>query len=68
MRIVMVGVGGTLGAAVTDAEFADGVGPKLLGRVALARRAMSSLRDGGSITLTGGTFAAPLSGDWLGGR
>lgn len=53
-------------AAVTDAEFAAGVQGKLLGQVALARRALRRLRDGGSVTLTGGTFAAPLAGGSLG--
>ncbi|MFJ4840429.1 short chain dehydrogenase [Streptomyces sp. NPDC088746] len=53
-------------ASVTDAEFADGVRGKLLGQVALARRAVRHLRDGGSVTLTGGTFSAPLSGGSLG--
>ncbi|MBB5936508.1 short chain dehydrogenase [Streptomyces zagrosensis] len=53
-------------AAVTDDEIADGVRGKLLGQVALARRAVRHLRDGGSITLTGGTFSAPLAGGSLG--
>ncbi|GAA2663663.1 short chain dehydrogenase [Streptomyces aculeolatus] len=53
-------------AAVTDAEFTAGVQGKLLGQVALARRALRRLRDGGSVTLTGGTFAAPLAGGSLG--
>ncbi|WP_181790015.1 short chain dehydrogenase [Streptomyces phytophilus] len=53
-------------AAVTDEEFAAGVRAKLLGQVALARRALHRLRDGGSVTLTGGTFAAPLAGGSLG--
>ncbi|EOS97534.1 hypothetical protein K530_43523 [Streptomyces noursei CCRC 11814] len=53
-------------ATVTDDAFADGLQGKLLGQVALARRAVRHLRDGGSITLTGGTFAAPLAGGSLG--
>ncbi|MEU0300830.1 short chain dehydrogenase [Streptomyces sp. NPDC006175] len=53
-------------ASVTDAEFADGVRGKLLGQVALVRRAVRHLRDGGSVTLTGGTFSAPLAGGSLG--
>ncbi|QUQ66431.1 short chain dehydrogenase [Kutzneria sp. CA-103260] len=53
-------------AAATDAEFAAGLSGKLLGQVALARRALHHLRDNGSITLTGGTFAAPLAGGSLG--
>lgn len=53
-------------AAVTDDEFVAGIQGKLLGQVALARRAVHHLRDGGSITLTGGTFSAPLAGGSLG--
>ncbi|MEV4177077.1 short chain dehydrogenase [Nonomuraea sp. NPDC049709] len=49
-----------------DEEFAAGLRGKLLGQVALAMRAVHHLRDGGSITLTGGTFAAPLAGGSLG--
>ncbi|UGQ12392.1 short chain dehydrogenase [Yinghuangia sp. ASG 101] len=53
-------------ASVTDAEMDAGVRGKLLGQVALARRALRHLRDGGSVTLTGGTFSAPLAGGSLG--
>jgi NAD(P)-dependent dehydrogenase (short-subunit alcohol dehydrogenase family) len=53
-------------ATVTDAEFADGLHGKLLGQVAVARRAMHHLRDNGSIALTGGTFVSPLAGGSLG--
>ncbi|MFI6122686.1 hypothetical protein ACIBCU_23300 [Streptomyces sp. NPDC051064] len=53
-------------ASVTDAEAADGVRGKLLGQVALVRRAVRHPRDGGSVTLTGGTFSAPLAGGSLG--
>ncbi|WP_152364248.1 short chain dehydrogenase [Microlunatus speluncae] len=49
-----------------DAEFAAGLRGKLLGQVALARRAFAELPDGGSVTLTGGTFAEPLPGGSLG--
>lgn len=52
--------------SVTDEEFAAGVRGKLLGQVALARRALRHVRDGGSITLTGGTFASPLPEGSLG--
>ncbi|MFF3007823.1 short chain dehydrogenase [Kitasatospora sp. NPDC057940] len=52
--------------SATDGEFAEGMRAKLLGQVALARRAVRHLRDGGSITLTGGTFAAPMAGGSLG--
>jgi NAD(P)-dependent dehydrogenase (short-subunit alcohol dehydrogenase family) len=53
-------------ATVTDQELADGAQGKLFGQVGLARRALGRLRDGGSVTLTGGTFAAPLRGGSLG--
>jgi NAD(P)-dependent dehydrogenase (short-subunit alcohol dehydrogenase family) len=52
--------------SATDAEFAEGLRGKLLGQVALARRAAKHLRDGGSITLTGGTFVTPVAGGSLG--
>jgi NAD(P)-dependent dehydrogenase (short-subunit alcohol dehydrogenase family) len=34
---------------------------KVFGQIEVTRRAVSSLRDSGSITLTGGTFVAPLA-------
>ncbi|MFJ8793767.1 SDR family oxidoreductase [Streptomyces sp. NPDC102462] len=52
--------------SAADDEIAAGVRGKLLGQVALARRAVRHLRDGGSVTLTGGTFSAPLTGGSLG--
>ncbi|MFH9613578.1 short chain dehydrogenase [Streptomyces pratensis] len=52
--------------SATDAEIAAGVRGKLLGQVALVQRAVRHLRDGGSVTLTGGTFSAPLEGGSLG--
>ncbi|QDY77295.1 short chain dehydrogenase [Streptomyces qinzhouensis] len=52
--------------SVTDEEFAAGAQAKLWGQVALARRAIRLLPDGGSITLTGGTFSAPLARGSLG--
>ncbi|MDT0309699.1 short chain dehydrogenase [Streptomyces sp. DSM 44917] len=51
---------------VSDEEFAAGLGGKLLGQAALVRRAARHLNDGGSITLTGGTFSEPLAGGSLG--
>jgi len=42
-----------------DAAFTQGLQGKLLGQVALLRRALHHLRDGGSVTLTSGTFARP---------
>ncbi|MEU7562925.1 short chain dehydrogenase [Streptomyces eurythermus] len=53
-------------ATAADDEISAGVRGKLLGQVALARRALRRLRDGGSVTLTGGTFSAPLAGGSLG--
>jgi NAD(P)-dependent dehydrogenase (short-subunit alcohol dehydrogenase family) len=52
--------------SVTDDEIAAGARGKLFGQVALARRALRHLPDGGSVTLTGGTFSAPLAGGSLG--
>ncbi|WP_343950286.1 short chain dehydrogenase [Nonomuraea longicatena] len=52
--------------SASDEEFAGGMRGKLLGQVALARRAVRHLRDGGSVTLTGGTFSSPLAGGSLG--
>ncbi|SDM73052.1 NAD(P)-dependent dehydrogenase, short-chain alcohol dehydrogenase family [Streptomyces sp. cf386] len=52
--------------SAADEEIAGGMRGKLLGQVALARRAVRHLRDGGSVTLTGGTFSAPLAGGSLG--
>lgn len=53
-------------ASVADADLAAGLRGKLLGQVALVQRAAHHLPDGGSITLTAGTFAAPLPGGSLG--
>ncbi|MFJ2633101.1 short chain dehydrogenase [Streptomyces sp. NPDC087422] len=53
-------------ASATDEDFATGVRAKLWGQVALVQRAARHVRDGGSITLTGGTFAAPMAGGSLG--
>ncbi|MFJ8885736.1 short chain dehydrogenase [Streptomyces sp. NPDC102402] len=52
--------------SVTVEEMAAGMRGKLLGQVALAQRAMRHLRRGGSVTLTGGTFATPMPGGSLG--
>jgi NAD(P)-dependent dehydrogenase (short-subunit alcohol dehydrogenase family) len=52
--------------AAPDDEIAAAVQGKLLGQVGLARRAIRHLRDGGSVTLTAGTFPAPLAGGSLG--
>ncbi|WP_203453489.1 short chain dehydrogenase [Jiangella aurantiaca] len=50
----------------SDEEFTAGLPGKLLGQVRLARTAVRHLSDGGSITLTGGTFAEPLPGGSFG--
>jgi NAD(P)-dependent dehydrogenase (short-subunit alcohol dehydrogenase family) len=43
-----------------------GLRGKLLGQVLLLRRATRHLRDGGSVTLTAGTFDAPMRGSAFG--
>ncbi|WP_370972201.1 short chain dehydrogenase [Amycolatopsis sp. cg9] len=53
-------------ADLTDEQVLDDLRGKLLGQVALARRAAGHLTDGGSITLTGGTFTEPIPGSGLG--
>ncbi|WP_026869784.1 short chain dehydrogenase [Inquilinus limosus] len=45
-----------------DAEFFRGLQGKLLGQVRLLRQALPHLRDGGSVTLTVGTFDPPMAG------
>ena len=52
--------------AGTDEEFLTGLETKLLGQVRLLRRAVEHLPDGGSITLTAGTFVAPTPGSAFG--
>ncbi|HTJ56368.1 MAG TPA: short chain dehydrogenase [Devosiaceae bacterium] len=44
-------------AELTDADFAMSLGYKLMGQINVARLAVSHLPDGGSITLTSGTYA-----------
>jgi NAD(P)-dependent dehydrogenase (short-subunit alcohol dehydrogenase family) len=53
-------------AELTDEQVLDDLRGKLLGQVALARRAAARLPGGGSITLTGGTFTEPIPGSSLG--
>lgn len=53
-------------AELTDAQVLDDLRAKLLGQVALARRAAERLPAAGSITLTGGTFTEPIPGSALG--
>jgi NAD(P)-dependent dehydrogenase (short-subunit alcohol dehydrogenase family) len=52
---------------LTDEEVEEGLKGKLLGQVALLLRAVRHLRDGGSITLTSGTFKEPTVGSAVGG-
>src|SRR6185312_7801664 len=53
-------------AELTDEQVLDDLRAKLLGQVALARRAARHLPAAGSITLTGGTFTEPIPGSGLG--
>lgn len=53
-------------ASLSDDDLAFGLKSKLLGQVNLVRRALGRLRDGGSITLTSGTFAQPIPGSAIG--
>jgi hypothetical protein len=50
---------------LTDVQVLDDLRAKLLGQVALARRAARRLSADGSITLTGGTFTEPIRGSAL---
>ncbi|MEU3504422.1 short chain dehydrogenase [Streptomyces hundungensis] len=53
-------------ASPSDDEFTLGLKGKLLGQVALLRRAEDHVRDGGSITLTSGIFQEPTPGGSFG--
>ncbi|MFJ4922853.1 short chain dehydrogenase [Streptomyces sp. NPDC088725] len=53
-------------ASPSDEEFTLGLQGKLLGQVVLLRRALGHVRDGGSITLTSGTFEKPTPGSSFG--
>jgi NAD(P)-dependent dehydrogenase (short-subunit alcohol dehydrogenase family) len=48
--------------SLDDAALAQALHAKLFGQIALLRRAASRLRDGGSVTLTGGRFDGVLPG------
>ncbi len=50
----------------SDEDFTVGLEGKLLGQVRLLRRALHHVRDGGSITLTSGTFEKPTPGSSFG--
>ncbi|WP_437105270.1 short chain dehydrogenase [Streptomyces sp. enrichment culture] len=45
-----------------DEEFWAGLHTKLVGQITLVRRALSHVKEGGSITLTSGRFTAPVPG------
>lgn len=49
-------------ASPSDDEFTLGLKGKLMGQVALLRRALHHVRDGGSVTLTSGVFHEPTPG------
>ncbi|WP_416967648.1 short chain dehydrogenase [Streptomyces sp. 4F14] len=53
-------------AAFPDTAFTTALHGKLLGQIALTRRAAAHLPDAGSVTLTSGTFPAPLPDGSLG--
>ncbi|GAA4621559.1 short chain dehydrogenase [Actinoallomurus vinaceus] len=53
-------------ASTSDEDFTAGLDGKLLGQVTLVRRALHLVRDGGSITLTGGVFDEPTPGGAFG--
>ncbi|MGC7094158.1 SDR family oxidoreductase [Amycolatopsis lurida] len=52
--------------AGTEEEFLTGLDTKLVGQVRLVRLAVQHLPDGGSVTLTAGTFEAPTPGSAFG--
>ncbi|MGW6306884.1 SDR family oxidoreductase [Streptomyces niveus] len=53
-------------SAPSDDEFWTGLDGKLIGQVNLVRRALTHVRDGGSLTLTSGRFTEPVPGSSLG--
>jgi NAD(P)-dependent dehydrogenase (short-subunit alcohol dehydrogenase family) len=53
-------------ASLSDTDFCLSLSAKLLGQIGLVRRALHHVRDGGSVTLTGGTFAQPIPGSAAG--
>jgi NAD(P)-dependent dehydrogenase (short-subunit alcohol dehydrogenase family) len=53
-------------ASLSDAEIVANLKDKLLGQLGLVRRALHHVRDGGSITLTGGWFADAIPGSAAG--
>lgn len=53
-------------AELTDERFAAALRDKLVGQATLVTRSVPHLRDGGSVTLTAGTFAEPMAGSGVG--
>ncbi|SRR5579884_796723 len=51
---------------LSEEDIAIGLKSKLLGQIALLRRATNYLNDNGSITLTGGTFKEVIAGSAMG--
>lgn len=64
--VVCCAASGRLVPLASSSEFTTGLDDKLLGQVALVRRAIHRLRDGGSITLTSGVFEEPTPGGAFG--
>ncbi|AQZ60669.1 short-chain dehydrogenase [[Actinomadura] parvosata subsp. kistnae] len=50
----------------SDEDYWRGLQGKLIGQVTLVRGALAHVRDGGSVTITSGRFAAPIPGSSLG--
>jgi NAD(P)-dependent dehydrogenase (short-subunit alcohol dehydrogenase family) len=53
-------------AELTDERFAAGLRDKLVGQATLVTRSVPYLRDGGSVTITAGTFGGHLAGGGVG--
>ncbi|MFD9734585.1 short chain dehydrogenase [Umezawaea sp. NPDC059074] len=53
-------------AALTDVRFAEALRDKLIGQATLVSRSIAHLRDGGSVTVTAGTFTRPSPGNAVG--
>jgi NAD(P)-dependent dehydrogenase (short-subunit alcohol dehydrogenase family) len=60
--VVCCAASGSLTRLDSDDDITAGLQGKLLGQVHLLRRAMRHLRDGGSVTLTGGTLDRLIPG------
>ncbi|WP_131736462.1 short chain dehydrogenase [Actinomadura roseirufa] len=60
--VVCCAASGALVPLTSDDDFLAATRGKLLGQVHLVRRAARHLRDGGSVTLTSGTFEEPMLG------